>query len=383
MVSCTSHPSMQDMPSRTREGIPMCRLGLAVLISISALVPVASGLRAQEPGANWLAEVFRAFGQAIRERDERFAEEYADRWRYYEVTISFSVEGQDFEISRAFACEPTISGYEFVQINYRRDGDRLVKRLPSGAALVFGAPNICSDTYEWQRSSDGYFVPTIDLHPGYVPLAIWLDDADNPTRAELYVSEIYYEGPSPRIRIHTTRVAGVAAPQATASDPSGDEQLVLGNLQGLRGIFATVIPRDIWSQIPDIDEFLTEFAEFQNFTLEDSSRISSKSLYHWDSHRTRQSRILGIPTAGSQYRQNERVRAASRRVYPVEMTDGGFEIGFPTPGVIVLSRDAPIPTEFELRIGSGVLPGQLHQYWQFDPESGLLLSVQMQTLSFL
>ena len=356
----------------------MHRLAIAALIATSALAPIQASAQQTDRQRDLPGELVLALGDGVR---EHHADSLADRWRYYEVTISFSAEGEDFELTGTFVCEPYLIGYYSSQVRYSRRGGRLAQRLPSGGALVFGAPDLCGDSYGWERSDEGHLIPTVGLHAGFVPLVYWIDDADDPSLAEIYVSEVYYRGPSPRLTIHEIRVRGVPeSPQTDFSDTVANTAL-RGGPSDLRGLFATVVPRDVWSEVPEVADVLNQIQEPRVFSLEASARISRSGLYLWQDYYTREAENIGIPTEHSQYASNEFVRLASHRVFPILRVDESYQITTSSSGVIILMEGVPIPQALELQIGDARTVFPRSRYWQFVPESGLLVGIQLQTLS--
>lgn len=344
------------------------------------LQPTVGVAQEADPEPNLLQELISDINRLLDERDRRFAEEWADRWRYYEVTISFSAEGNDYEITSQFACEPYIHGYNGSNIRYRRYGDLPAQLLPSGGALVFGVPFLCADRYEWERSPDGHLMPTVDPDPGYIPLAIWLNDAQSPSRAEIYISERYYGEDSSRLSIPQITVRGTPERIPTENGDAIVDISLQHGVPQLTGMFATVVPVNIWSTIPEVAGALEDFGVTATFSHELPTLVNRHLFWAWSQGHTRQAVSLGVPTSGSRFMDNESLQAASRQVFPILLQSGVFQINELTPGVIVLEDYISDARKIEMVIAGQTIPSPIRWDWQFEPRSGLLFSPQVQVL---
>lgn len=358
----------------------MYRLICVALAAVWILQPTVGVAQDADPQPNLLQELISDINRLLDERDRRFAEEWADRWRYYEVTISFSAEGNDYQITNQFACEPYIHGYNGSNIRYRRYGDLPAQRLPSGGALVFGVPFLCADRYEWERSLDGHLMPTVDPDPGYIPLAIWLDDAQSPSRAEIYISERYYEDNTSRLSIPQITVRGTPErPPTENGDAIVDISLQHGTPL-LKGIYATIVPSNIWSTIPEVAALLEATEVATTFTHEFSSLITRSSFWIWSQRHSPQALRLGVPTSSSRFSPNEPIRAASNHVVPVLSENEVFQLDQSNQGLLILENYVSVPRQIRMQIGEKLIDYPVGGYWAFEPASELLFAIQAQIL---
>lgn len=358
----------------------MHRLICTAIAAAWLLQPTVGKAQEVDHEPSILQRLILDINRLLDERDRRFAEEWADRWRYYEVTVSFSAEGNAYEISSQFACEPYIHGYNASNVRYRRHGDFPAQQLPSGAALVFGVPFLCADRYGWERTPDGHLMPTVDLDPGYVPLAIWLNDAQSPSRAEIYISEWYYEDNTSRLSIPHITVRGT--PEHTPTD-NGNAVVDISLQRGvpkLAGMYATVIPSNIWSTIPEVATLLEATEAPITFPYELSSLITRSSFWIWSQGNTRQALDFGVPTPSSRFSPNELLREASRRVIPVLHQNDAFEFDNSTRGTILMEEELPATRRIDVQIGEELIDYPVGGYWAFEPNSGLLFAIQVQIL---
>jgi len=156
-------------------------------------------------------------------------------------------------------------------------GGIVAKRLPSGAALVIRPGAFCHTRKRVKREGyDGYYYNNnIDyFHEGMwkpqpvtdAPLMLWLDDAENPTQIEAYVSLDYYEHPNARVKLHGfTRQAKRSGSVTDVRDEV--PWLAKGNSfwSGLEdaekwiGHFYWAVPESIWRE----DAVFSRFADVQ------------------------------------------------------------------------------------------------------------------------
>lgn len=139
------------------------------------------------------------------------------RW-YDEVVLDVTVEGERMQISATSECRwrHYVTMPDANRTGYKVTGGIVAKRLPSGAALVIRPGAFCHTggrvKIEGIEGREGYYYANdIDyFHEGMwkpqpvtdAPLMLWLDDAENPTQIEAYVSLDYYEHPNARVKLH-------------------------------------------------------------------------------------------------------------------------------------------------------------------------------------
>ncbi len=136
------------------------------------------------------------------------------------------------------------------------------KRLPSGAGVLFRIPskNNLEQLAQAQSKSGASNVR-------FLPVVYWLDDADDASVIVSYVSEAYYEQPSPRLRIHSFSVRHL--PKRVDSSRREDA----GPIAKFHGVYADVVPRSEWEEVPEVTPILSGITEPQVLSKEDSKKI--------------------------------------------------------------------------------------------------------------
>jgi len=145
----------------------------------------------------------------------------------------------------------------------------IAKRLPDGSALMVGA---YVDTGTWES-----FPPDLTHYEQElteVPRAvIWLGDAENPTRGEYYFSSIALEDPASRLQSVKSEILEVRDffdPERQASDPLKVVPWFPKARQHrekyLVAYFSVTVPRDLWSQVPGLEDALSAYSETTLFS---------------------------------------------------------------------------------------------------------------------
>ena len=103
---------------------------------------------------------------------------------------------------RGFSIGPKRNPYR----GYTLSADGLGRRLADGGALFMRMPRVCSYANRQVRKlkegdGSGKRLEEVQVPHNHLPYFFWIDDADSPTVAEGYVSEVYFEQPYARMRI--------------------------------------------------------------------------------------------------------------------------------------------------------------------------------------
>jgi len=293
--------------------------------------------------------------------------------RFYEVGVSFSAEGQDFEHTAIVEIRPTKIAFTTFSMSREVHTVQMTnwmgKLLPSGAAVLFRMPDRLGTLAQAQSKAGASNIR-------FLPVAYWLDDADDPSTIESYVSEAYYEQPSPRLRIHSFSVRKIA--DGTATDPRVNigwlaESDDVGHQEG---IYAEVVPKSQWEDIPEVAKMLHGVTEPHVFSGEDSGKISESIPVSCPFGRIG---AFGVPLGDSVFSHvygEDKCRTASRRFHPFRRLNGRFELALDDPGAQVNYPDFTVPWNVDVWIADRSFPASKIDRWLFDPVTHLLLRIR-------
>ena len=312
-------------------------------------------------------------------------EELKKYWRYFEMSVAFEAEGQELEARAVLGCQPYFSKrLSGTRVQYDLPVPWVAKRLPSGAGLLFPAPGGICTWHTYNDRATGELRLSAPIPSSFVPVAFWLDNADNPQAIEEYVSDTYYRRPSPRLRIRGVSVVPVSSgPVTNAADAV--RWLAADPLRGLFvGFYSTLVPKSVWSGVPEVATVIRGLVPGQNLTPKQHIEIS-RFIQAWVKGADVYSRAFGIPIEGQRLPSGytEETYIASQRVHPIVLKDGRYELDESQTGIIFFyPRPARTLAEdtaelrsltFELLGHSVTIPTTL---WQFDARSESLLEVE-------
>jgi len=289
--------------------------------------------------------------------------------RFYEVGVSFSAEGQDFEHTAIVEIRPTKIAFTTFSMTRQLRTIKLTswmgKRLPSGAAVLFWVPWKGDLARLAQAQADAG-----ERSVRFLPEAYWLDDADDPTVIESFVSPAYYEQSSPRIRIHWFSVKQVS--NGLPTDPRREiGWLSKSNDAGrFEGLYANVVTKSEWHQITDVAAALLDHTKFSILP----SEVQSELNRHFGFWEINVKRDHGIPLENSPISYRSVNIQANRRIRPVGKTSTGPRLYLDRPGLVLLYSGKGEKGTIDLRIEQHTVPFTVYENrWLYDPKSQLLL----------
>ena len=163
---------------------------------------------------------------------------------WVEYRVDLVVDDEPVEISGAYQCTARARYGEVTDIlphiAYEATRRLTGKRLPDNAFVHVTVPAFC-------------YLP-VKFRKEFYPYIVWIDDADNPTMAETYVSGNYFDTPNPRVR-YLGMVFKKVEEAGTAC--SGVEDYRVSDISLFEGFHAYVISKDDWSQYPEIVSHVT------------------------------------------------------------------------------------------------------------------------------
>jgi hypothetical protein len=271
---------------------------------------------------------------------------YQPKYHYYDAVASLTVEGEPVEVRGTIECtrhfDTTSSGKLWIPVlfipptnthDYESSANAIGKRLTSGAGILVIPQNLCE--YGWPKDDRIHKDRFAKVNQsGFLPYVFWLDDADNPTRIEAYVSEAYYAGPSPRVVFHSLKYENAEArpwlwprfPPKLADEIGWLGGKLTENL--FRGYFAVPVDQGRWSRIEGLEEEVNTFsglvvAPCERLTAEFCEELRSLS----DGLRSRFARSGVLRPDGRFAKRRpeifKRRYAANRKIIPLLPRDGG------------------------------------------------------------
>ena len=197
---------------------------------------------------------------------------------YFHVHADLVFDGEPVLIDGWVACRGRITKYpgqKAWRTNYHLSAQFIGTRLTSGGSINMGIPgtdNLCHLTVSGNPLREDWQVSGERIPLDVLPAFYWTDDADRPTKGEIYVSEDYYGKPYARLEIKSFRFGGFTKTlpeQALLFDyldpPSRDASALVSvdgffglheDRRSFRGAVMRTIGQDIWHDIPEIAEFV-------------------------------------------------------------------------------------------------------------------------------
>lgn len=188
-------------------------------------------------------------------------------YHWTSVVAEFDVNGQRVDVGGIAECERHFGSLleRFVpterRLPWKTRSFAYATGLDDGSVLLIRPPVPCG---RWNRPLTDY------LPDDFYPLVYWLDDAEAPSRMEVYFSKQYYERPDARIRLIDFRVRRLGIGFTPLRRPSIHEDpdrifelvpwLRSREPLGFRGFVATVAGREVWQQVPGLDAAIDQSA---------------------------------------------------------------------------------------------------------------------------
>ena len=123
-----------------------------------------------------------------------------------------------------------------------------------GAGVAFNVPfDEMSTLRDRQANRDG---------PDLLPYTYWFDNADKPSVMEVYISELYNDAPSGRVRVNA--ISAKQLPECEPSDPVNEIAWLQRPLdeRAMYGLFAYVVPEQEWRKHLPLAECLSQLDRF-------------------------------------------------------------------------------------------------------------------------
>ena len=286
-----------------------------------------------------------------------------------EFTIAFSAEGSEFTLQSVVISESYRGGpLSYGGVAFRNYPRLVGKRLPSGAGVAFNVPfDEMSTLRDRQANRDG---------PDLLPYTYWFDDADKPSLMEVYISELYNDAPSGRVRVNA--ISAKQLPECKPSDPVNEIAWLQRPLdeRAMYGLFAYVVPEQEWRKHLPLAECLSQLDRFDAVPDDwvDEAQLSS---------------VLGgrAPAWGG---PSVLLRVAGRKVLdqplhdrpaneflrPVSVEGTALTLHLDEPGKLVYYPGGlKAAGSADLRIGSVQVRVKLSE-WHFDPLTQTLFKIQ-------
>lgn len=323
---------------------------------------------------------------AARASDDEELKKY---WRYFEMTVAFTAEGKELEARGILGCKPYFSKrYSGTRVQYDLQVPWIAKRLPSGAGVLFPTPGGLCTRYTYTDKATGADRLADPISPDFLPVTLWLDNADNPQIIEEYASEAYYRAPSSRLRIH--RVAVDPVPSGPATNPADEVGwLAADPLRGrFVGFYATLVPKTVWSAAPEVASIIDGLAQDKNLIRKQHAEIS-KYIQIWAKGGDPYSFAQGVPVEGRRLPRGytDKALIALSRAHPIVLHDSRYELDARRVGIVIYyPRPARSLKADTAELWSLVFTLEGHRietpttYWQYDTVGGNLFEVEPSVL---
>ena len=190
------------------------------------------------------------------------------RYHWYSVRADFEVDGKIVSVGGTVECErkaPNIPPFNWGTgpgTPYWSSTEAFASRLESGGILVIRMISACGSS----RSPIGEYYPD-----GYFPSVIWFDDPVDPTRAEILLSDAYFDQLNARYRFKKFEASRLGSGAFSRSLFIGNWRLralyeELPLLKGtkpeeFRGYYITVADEEDWRVDPELAEALKSYRE--------------------------------------------------------------------------------------------------------------------------
>ncbi|TQV75665.1 hypothetical protein [Denitrobaculum tricleocarpae] len=288
------------------------------------------------------------------------------------LTIKFSVEGNDYTLVSTVwsATYHTTNPLAYANTAFVHRPNWVSQKLPSGAAVLFKVPH--KDMRVLHRAREQHHKA-----PAY-PYAYYFDDAKAPSVVEAIVSESYYELPSTRIRVSEI-AAGKSIncdpPDLTPAVPWLEKEHAERRLEGM---FAHVVTKEEWREIPELFEVLDAASEFTSIAeerLKPGLAQLPRSERGLELGQRKEVILQTGHSAGRGYRTQE--MPLNHFVRPIQFLEGKATLLLDQPGLILYYPEAK---HAAIRVSGIQLGGNTffpkRRGWHFDPETGTLFKIR-------
>lgn len=171
----------------------------------------------------------------------------------FNIVVDLTAEGETVQIRRRVICDPRRdpqTGF----LSWTRYPASLGARLKSKAAVIVVTPDICGP------AATALVRGKNELAKRFVPLIAWINDADDPTKLEVYVSTEYSERSDARIRFDGIKVVAVDQTLLPESAPgefgwlgeSPGERRLRRNTRFFSGFYAKEIHENEWGKSSEL-----------------------------------------------------------------------------------------------------------------------------------
>ena len=197
---------------------------------------------------------------------------------YFRVQADLVFDGEPAAIDGWLTCRgrfTKIPGNQHWRLGYHISAQYVGTRLRSGGAVYMGLPgtiSLCGLAVSGNPAREAWNVSGERIPDEVLPVFFWIDDADLPTKGEIYVSEDYYTRPGARLEIKSFRIGGFtktlpegallfdfrAPPPQTTGALANSDRLIGVEEPGryFGGVVMRKIPFDEWREIPEIVTFV-------------------------------------------------------------------------------------------------------------------------------
>lgn len=232
---------------------------------------------------------------------------------YLKVHADLDFDGEPVAIDGWLACRSSLTKANRERewrTRYKISATTLGMRLTAGGAInmrVPGSQHICNRGVEGDPVSGNWRMTEGSLPDGLLPAFYWIDDADRPTRGEVYVSEGYYQQPYARLQIKSLRIGGFTETLPDGAllfddenPPSRQSGALASPWYNLSGLVVRKIPFETWRDLPRFYAFVESLGDRQEIAQFDIEAIRNASYYRrWPNHKSPiRLGYAGIPRRG-------------------------------------------------------------------------------------
>ena len=260
--------------------------------------------------------------------------------RAFEVTVDLVVEGEPVTITRTVNCVPYFRTGEFnFGQSWKASLESFGKRLKSGDAVIVVAPPLCGIA-ELPSGEDSR---PIAIYDEYMPLIRWVDDPDQPTVIEDYISRGYHAAPNQRVGYKGMSARAVPYDSA-ATEPEDLDWFSAGRSNALNpresvtanGYVVWPIPEGEWSKIDEIVDEIRALDQISVLSPEIVRHLAAQfsPQIHYDWIDRGQGLVPGPGPMG--YGGSLRMKRDLAQIMPLTLNDGTFESNRDERGYLIL-----------------------------------------------